>query len=104
MINPPSSPINQINRIPSNFDIEANYPQGRLSDNSTPTALKSFWSTKIFRVVIFSIFCFSVFSVGSTAFFMGLIDSNQFLGSICSNLLFLLAPSPLLEAMKSKKK
>jgi hypothetical protein len=70
--------------------------------SSVPEGLKSFWSTKIFRVVMFFLFCFAVFGVCTSLLFDNRISNEQFLG-VCSSLLFLLSPSPL-DLIKNKKK
>jgi hypothetical protein len=72
------------------------------SASSVPEGIRSFWSTKIFRTVMFFLFCFSVFGVCTSLLYTDKISNEQFLG-MCSSLLFLLSPSPL-DLIKSKKK
>ena len=98
---PPNSPLH---RIPSQFNIDLNHV-ARPSSNteSIPVNLKGWYSNKIYKVVVFSLLCFSILGVSSTAFFTDRFSSDQFLG-VCSSLLFLNTPSPLEHLLKSKKK
>jgi len=70
--------------------------------NSVPEGLKTFWSTQIFRVVMFFLFCFCVLGITTAMTFNKIMSIDQYLG-VCSSLLFLLSPSPL-DLLKDKKK
>ena len=101
---PPNSPIN---RIPSRFDIEEgpNIVINRPLSNteSVPANLRGWYSNKIYKVVIFSLLCFSVLGISTALTFTDRMSIENFLG-VLSSLLFLNTPSPLENLLKSKKK
>ena len=93
-----------LSQLQSNTELRRrNGDYGIVSEaSSVPEGIKSFWSTKIFRTVMFFLFCFAVFGVCTSLLYTDKISNEQFLG-MCSSLLFLLSPSPL-DLIKSKKK
>ena len=72
------------------------------STTSTPEALRSWFSIKIFRTVLFCLFIILVFSVTSVLLFVDKMSTDQWLGST-SSLLFLMSPSPL-DTLRNKDK
>jgi hypothetical protein len=77
-------------------------PRPPSTTNSVPEGMKEWWSTQIFRVVMFFLFCFGVFGVATAMTFQKVMSIDQYLG-VVSSLLFLLSPSPL-DLLKNKKK
>ena len=99
---PNNSPIT---RIPSIFDIEiphASAPHRASSTDSVPPRLSSWFSSKIFRLVMFFIFCFCILAIATSLVFTDRMNIENYM-NIISSLLFLLSPSPL-DLIKSKKK
>lgn len=101
---PNNSPLT---RIPSIFDLEQ--PDGQMvpaprasSTDSTPPRLASWFSSKIFRLVMFFIFCFCILGITTSLVFSDRMSIENYM-NILSSLLFLLSPSPL-DLIKSKKK
>ena len=104
---PTNSPLQ---RVPSMFqmpDVE-NVPyvqrdrSGPPSNDSVPVNLKSWYSTKIFRTVMFFILCFCILGITTALTFTDKMSIENYM-NILSSLLFLLSPSPL-DLIKSKKK
>lgn len=72
-------------------------------NTNTPEALRSWFSIKIFRTVLFCIFIIMVFTVTSIMLFTDKMSIDQWLGST-SSLLFLMSPSPLDTLRRNKDK
>jgi hypothetical protein len=77
-------------------------PRPPSTTNSVPEGMREWWSTQIFRVVMFFLFCLGVFGVATAMTFQEVMSIDQYLG-VVSSLLFLLSPSPL-DLLKNKKK
>ena len=99
---PQNSPV-IIDRIPSQFDIE-NLHVARPSSNpdTIPPRLQGWYSTKVFRTVMFFIFCFCILGVSTSLVFTDRMNIENYM-NVLSSLLFLLSPSPL-DLIKNKKK
>lgn len=97
---PPNSPT-QIERIPSQFNIDIP-PRLVSNSDSVPTNLRGWYSTKVFRTVMFFIFCFCILGVSTSLVFTDRMNIENYM-NVISSLLFLLSPSPL-DLIKNKKK
>ena len=98
---PPNSPLQ---RIPSQFNIDLNNVVRNPPSNadSVPVHLKGWYSSKIFRTIMFFIFCFVVEGIISASLFIDKSDLQTWV-QVTSSILVLLSPSPL-DLIKNKKK